>query len=121
MRAAELDLVIEQGSTFQLTVTWKNVDDSIKDITGFNLRMKIRPTKRSSATISSGDYVSGVPTGDIGLSHNSSGGVITISIAADKTAAFSFTKAVYDLEAVSGTNVFRIIEGEVTLSKEVTR
>jgi hypothetical protein len=47
-------------------------------------------------------------------------GTIGVFIDAERTAAFNFNKAIYDLEIVSGSIVTRLIEGNVTLTKEVT-
>ena len=44
---------------------------------------------------------------------------IEVSMTAAATAALDFEMAVYDLELVSGAEVTRLIEGIVTLSKEV--
>ena len=45
---------------------------------------------------------------------------ITFTISADATAAFTFTKAVYDLEIVSGTVVTLLMYGNVIVTDEVT-
>ncbi len=47
--------------------------------------------------------------------------VISVVISAVATAAFTWTKGVYDLEAVSGTGVVTaLMSGKITVSKEVT-
>jgi hypothetical protein len=48
-------------------------------------------------------------------------GTIFYEITAAQTAAMNFTKAVYDIEIYSGSYVDRIMEGNVSFSKEVTR
>ena len=45
---------------------------------------------------------------------------ITIEIAADDTEGLTWTKGVYDLEAVEGTTVYALLTGAVSVVKEVT-
>ena len=47
-------------------------------------------------------------------------GSIGIYIPAEITSTFTFSKAKYDLEITSGSIVTRILEGSISLSKEVT-
>lgn len=86
-----------------------------KDLTGWTARMHIRTDVDATETIHT--LVS--PT-DISISTNDA--KITMNIAADVTAAFDFDSAVYDLELIDTLgNVTRLLEGEVELSREVTR
>jgi len=48
-------------------------------------------------------------------------GSIGIFISAPSASAFTFNTARYDLEITSGSVVTRILEGQVSLSQEVTR
>ncbi len=48
-------------------------------------------------------------------------GSIGIYISAATSSAFTFDTARYDLEIYTGSNVTRLLEGQVKLSKEVTR
>jgi len=115
MPAATYDIVIEQGSTYQKTITWKDSSGDPVDITNFTARMQIRSRKSSTSTllsITEADYIT----------LGGTAGTVAISIPAATTAALDFRRAVYDLELVSsGGIVYRLIEGTVELSKEVTR
>ena len=115
MPAATHDITIEQGTTYEKTFTWKDSDGVAIDITGYSARMQIRTRKSASSTllsITDADYIT---LGD-------SAGTIAISIPAATTAALDFRSGVYDLELVSpGGTVYRLVEGTVELSKEVTR
>jgi hypothetical protein len=48
-------------------------------------------------------------------------GSIGIYISAAKTATLNFDEAYYDLEIYSGSEATRLLEGIVTLDREVTR
>lgn len=89
---------------------------SPKDLTNFTARMQIRASVDSTDTLVSltsggGDIVISLPDAKI-----------TMTIATAVTETLDFDTAVYDLELVdSSGEATRILEGEVTLSKEVTR
>lgn len=87
-----------------------------KDLTNYTARMQIREDVDSTSTL-----VSLTSTGgDIAIV--AADAKITITIATTVTAALDFETAVYDLELVDASGeATRILEGEVTLSKEVTR
>jgi len=88
-----------------------------KDLTSWTARMHIRSEVDAATTI-----VELASPGDITISTNDA--KITITIAATETALFDFDEAVYDLELLDTSNpakVTRLIEGMVTLCKEVTK
>lgn len=86
-----------------------------KDLTSWTARMHIRESVDSDVII----HAMVSPT-DIAISTNDA--KITMTISATDTAAFDFDSAVYDLELVDPSgNVTRLLEGEVELSREVTR
>lgn len=112
----ELDIVVEQGATFDVTLTWKDSAGDPIDITGYSARMDIRAnidedTAIHSMTSANGDIVLG-----------DAAGTIQLLITAADTEAFDFQTAVYDLELISGAGaVTRLIKGCIELDKEVTR
>jgi len=86
-----------------------------KALTDWTARMDIRDELDDAITLvsltSPDDIVINITTAEI-----------QIIIAADVTAALDFTEAVYDLEMIDDSGVVtRLIEGNVTLIKEVTR
>lgn len=116
MPAAELDLTIEQGATFDKTLTWQDADSTPIDITGYVARMQIREEKSADAVLLELTDVNGrIVLGD-------AAGTIQLLINAADTEAFAFTSGVYDLELESpGGVVTRLVEGKVKVSLEVTR
>lgn len=117
MAAAQADLVIEQGATFNQSFQWTDSSGAAINLTGYTGRMQIRPSVTSSTTIAD------LTTANGGIVITGATGTVTAKIAATSTAAMTFTTAVYDLEliAADGVTVTRLVQGNVTLSKEVTR
>ena len=117
MRAARIDLVLEQGATWDTPFTWETSPNVPKDLTGWTARMHIRtevdtPTTLMELTTTAGTLVVDGPTGTTSL-----------NVAPAVTAALTWTEGVYDLELVRGAEleVRRLVEGRVRLSPEVTR
>lgn len=115
MPAAEYDLIAEQGATFQRTLTWKDDDDSLIDLTGYTARMQVRPNVNSSS------LVLDLTTENGRITLGGVAGTIDLVVAADVMATLNPQIAVYDLELISGIEVTRIIEGEFIINPEVTR
>jgi ketopantoate hydroxymethyltransferase len=108
-------MVIQQGATFQRTVTWKDENGALINLTGYTARLQIRETPDATATIVS-------LTDSSGLVLGGSAGTIAITISATATAALTITRAVYDLELVTaGGIVTRLLEGTVSVTPEVSR
>lgn len=87
------------------------------DLSSYSARMQIRERKDSA------DILLELTT-DNGRLLLGTEGAITFNVEADDTAALDFDCAVYDLELIEplpSTKVIRLIEGEITLSKEVTQ
>lgn len=110
------DIEINQGATFELTVTWKDSAGTAINLTGYSARMQVRETYSSSSTIVSLTNGSGITLGG-------AAGTIAIVISATTTAALTAPfSGVYDLELVSaGGVVTRLLQGAATVSPEVTR
>lgn len=118
---AELDICINQGSTFYLPLMWheKNEDgtkgDAI-DLTGFTARMQIRENVEDAA------FIIELTTENGRIELNNPTGAINLTIAAADTEGLDFEFAVYDLELIDGSGVVtRLLEGCVSLKLEVTR
>jgi hypothetical protein len=129
MSAGRYSFTIEQGATFQLELIYKDSNQTPVDLTGYSGRMQIRPTVDSNTiylTLSSSLNADGTGlnfSGSSGANPPSSGS-IGIYIASCTSSLLNFTNAYYDLEIYSGSNcpyTVRLIEGQVQLSKEVTR
>ena len=128
MAAGKYSFAIEQGTTVDFEITYKDSTGNPIDLTGYQARMQLRPSVGSNTTyltLSSSleDDGTGLNlSGSDGLNPPTSG-TIGIFISAVTSSTFTFGEAVYDLELASGSNspiVTRLIEGNIRLIKEVT-
>ena len=86
------------------------------DIVGFTARMQIREKWHSKT------FIHELTTENGGILLTVEDASIEITIAPIDTEAFTFNKAVYDIEMIApGGDITRIIEGTITLHKEVTK
>ncbi len=110
------DITINQGATFELTITYKDSAGTAINLTGYTARMQVRETYSSSSTVVSLTNGSGITLGG-------AAGTIAILISAATTEALTAPfSGVYDLEIVSGGGVVtRLLQGAATVSPEVTR
>ncbi len=115
MSAGIYDYTVEQGATFIRVFTWNNPNGTPVDLTGYTARMQIR-----QSVVSPTYYYQALSGGDIVL--GGSAGTITLTIPAPTSAAWTFIKGVYDLELQSPSGIVtRLVQGNVTVSREVTR
>lgn len=111
MAAGVYNIIVEQGATFSQKVTVKT-DGVVKDLTGYNARAQIRPTKTSSTL-----------TATFSCTVDPTEGEVVMTLSPSQTAAIEPGRYYYDLEIfTSGDSIVnRLLQGEVTLSPEVTR
>lgn len=118
--AKRYNLIFEQSSTFQHTVTWKEPDGDPIDLTGYRIRLQVRQSPSADTTLlnfDSDNLAAGHSITALGVS-----GAFTIALTPAVTGALSFTSAEYDLTATSpGGIVYRLHEGKASVSPGVTR
>lgn len=117
MLPAQVDFTIQQGSNWSRTITLRNEDGTLFDLTGYAVRMQAREELSDTVTVISSTAT--VPNITIAISIPL--GTVTLSMTAAQTAALLFNSARYDIEFVIGTVVYRFFQGTIVLSKEVTR
>lgn len=116
MTAAKYDMVIEQGADFVLPIIWQDATEAPLNLAGYTARMQAR------ATVTSPIVLIDASTTNSLITITPATGTVTISIPAAQTAQFGWSNAVYDLELVSASGfVYRLLEGAITVVKEVTR
>ena len=128
MAAGKYSFAIEQGSTVDFEIAYKDSAGEPIDLTDYQARMQIRPSKGSETvyiTLSSSfaDDGTGLHMSGSGDINPPTSGTIGIYIDAASSSAFTFNEAVYDLEIVTGSTypvVTRLLEGSVRLIQEVT-
>lgn len=118
------EITVSSNDVFTYDITFDVSPDSpatgtvkvgkITDLSGYGARMKIKQFKGST------DTEIELTTSNGRISIDGVNGLITLNIAASDTSSLDFDKGVYDLELYTGSVVERLLEGRVTLSKEVT-
>jgi len=131
MAAGKYSFTIEQGTTVDFELQYKDSNGVPVNLTGYSGRMMIRsnyaddnPTTYIILSSSRNPDGTGLNfSGSSGTKPLASGS-IGIYIAACTSSAFTFTTARYDLEIYSGSGAcpytVRLLEGNVNLSKQVT-
>jgi hypothetical protein len=114
MVPGKYNMLCPQGATFTKQLTY-SIDDVPVNLTGYTARMQVRETHASAIVIVE------LTTENSLISLGGSLGTINLTIPATTTEDFLAKDYVYDLELVSGGNVYRIIEGKFTVTPEVTR
>jgi hypothetical protein len=120
MAAGKYSFTIEQGSTLNFEIQYKDSGSNPVDLTGYSGKMMIRSSYADSnpttyITLSSSRAADGTGlnfSGSNGTTPPTSGS-IGVYISANSSSAFAFTTARYDLEITSGSVVTRILEGQV--------
>jgi hypothetical protein len=112
MTAAVYNLVIDQGSDFAVQLALAE-DGSVKDLTGYSARAQLRLKKTSVEKAA--DFTCIVT--------NPSGGVVSMQLNNTITASLAAGIYYYDLELFTAgdTIVTRLLEGQATITQEVTR
>lgn len=117
MAAATHDIIVEQGSVFELFFEYRDCNDALIDLTDYTAQMQIREAKDSVSYFVELTETDGITLGD-------AAGTVLIRIAANITDALDFNKGVYDVElseAGDSTKTRRVLEGKVKFSKQVTQ
>jgi len=110
-------LTLEQGATWSRVLTWEIPRGVPVDLSNYSARMQIRETYESSTPLLSLTTAVGG-----GITLGGAAGTITIVVSAAITATLLPGNHVYDIELVSaGGVVTRLLEGQMTITPEVTR
>lgn len=113
--ASEVNFTLDQGSTFTQTLVYKDSEGNPVDLTSYTARSKARASLESNVIIWN-------LTNGNGITLGGATGEITLTIDAADTADYEPGAVyVYDLELINGTTITRLIQGQVTVSGEVTR
>jgi hypothetical protein len=135
MAAGKYSFTIEQGTTVDFELQYKDSSNTPIDLTGYTGAMSIRSTYSGSGetylaltSLSGSQYANGKPSGSAFLSISGSNlstppssGSIGIYIGWELTDGLTFTSpAYYDIELTTGSIRTRILEGRINLSQQVT-
>ena len=107
--ATKVNLVVDQGSTFQTSVTFNDENGNTIKFSTYSGAAQMRKHFTSSNSVSF----------SVNMTSN---GVITLGLTANQTANLTSGRYVYDLEVTDSSNLIsRLIEGIVTVTPNVTR
>jgi hypothetical protein len=115
MSAGIYNDILDQGATYQLVVVYKDDSGSPINLTGYSAFMQLRENYDSTVA----DLT--LTTANGGISINGPLGEITITATAAQTTTLTSDYYLYDLELVSGSEVIRLLQGQITVNSEVTR
>jgi hypothetical protein len=111
MAAAKHNIVVDQGSDYNLKLTLKQNDVNMTNLVGYTVRSQVRTTKTAST-------VAATFTGSV---IDDTKGIFMITLPAATTATMVPGNYYYDVEIYKGAYVTRLVEGKLTLTAEVTR
>ena len=133
MAAGRYSFTLEQGTTVDFELQYKDSGSNPIDLSGYTGKMEIRSTYSGSGTTyltltsSLGDTYSKAADNAFlsfsgsNLTTPTTSGSIGVYIGYELTDELTFTdEAYYDLEITSGVSRIRIIEGRVLLSRQTT-
>jgi len=121
--ANQYNIVVEQGATFKLTITYKDSEGDPIDLTNIDARMEIRQEYASASALVTIDSSEGGTANLSGIALGGAAGTIVIIISEDETKELTAPSTnVYDLELISQDGaITRLIEGKATVSPGVTK
>jgi len=124
MAAGNYTFIIEQGSTTDFQVDWKDSTGAKVDLTNYSAKMQLRSDYGGALICELSSNLDADGTGlNLSGSNNQyppTSGSIGIFISAASSSAFTFSEAKYDLEMTTEGHVTRLLQGKVKLSKEIT-
>jgi hypothetical protein len=107
LTAAELSLAA-QGTPSE------DMADKLRDLTGYAARMQIR------ASAEGGEQLAELTTENGGITLGDEDGTVELYISATDTDEFTAGDYVYDLELITGDDVYREMQGKFSVDSEVT-
>lgn len=108
-------ITLYQGASFAQTITWKDETQTLINLIGYTARMQARET------IASGSPFLELTTENDGIVLDGAG-QIALFMSATATCLLPAIQGYYDLELVAPDGrVYRLLEGSLTISPEVTR
>lgn len=106
----KVNLVVDQGATFETVLTLTQDNGDLIDLTGYSGTAQLRKHYTSSNSTSFTVTLGGA------------NGTVTLGMSANTTANIVAGRYVYDVELVDSGNIAtRLIEGIVTVTPQVTR
>lgn len=105
--------VIDQGATWTVNIVYTDYNGDPVNLTGYTARMQLREKFTSTAVLT-------LTTSNGGLTLTPLTGGIAVSATAVQTEAIPAGFYLYDLELTSGSEITRLIQGQITVRAQVT-
>lgn len=116
MTATVYNLSIEQGIPYVKEFQVKEATGANKNLTGYTARMQFRPYPEST------ELSLDATTANTKLIIDTVSSLVKINLSEADTKALAYTSYSYDIELVDSSNKpIRLVQGSVSLSREVTR
>lgn len=112
---ATYNMTIRQGATFTRVFTRKDGNGDPIDLTGFTAHLQMRKHVDSATP-----FVELTSEDNGGITLGGAAGTIALNISAEDTSNIVINSGVYDLKLISEDEVIRVLEGSITVSKQVT-
>lgn len=114
--AAEGDIIIEQGATFDVVLTWKDGRKDLIDLTGWTAKLQVRDYPGS------GDVLLEMNTENGTVILGGTAGTIRLTLDMTATAALVFDDGKYQLELYPPEGqAERLLKGRFIVDKEIVR
>lgn len=111
--AAEGDIIVEQGATFDIELEWIDENKNLIDMTGWTAALQVRAFPKSTELL----FEMTTENGRIDLS---APGRIRLFIDKDTTAAMTFSDGKYNLELYPpSSTTIRLLKGRFIVDSEV--
>ena len=109
--AIKANIVIDQGTDFAAVIDLVDQDGVVYNLTGYTVAAQLR---KNYATSTAYTFIA---------SHNSAGGIISLSLTNTTTAALEPGRYLYDVEITltSSGVITRVVEGVATVTPGMTR
>jgi phage tail sheath gpL-like len=115
MTAGIYNTTIDQGSIWSVVLVYTDSNNVPVNLTGYTAAMQLRQNYNSATA----DLT--LTTANGGITIVGATGTITITATATQTGLLDAGLYVYDLELTSGSNISRLIQGQLTVAEQVTR
>ena len=115
--AASLDLIVEEGSTFSLPLTWMNEEEDLIQLTGYKAVLQVREFANAKNVLLEMSSDNGrIILGEDGTETE---GQILLKLTRDETADLGFDQGKYQLELEQGDETIRLLRGRFIVDKEI--
>lgn len=114
MAAGSHNFKIEQGTTFNNTITYTQANGNPVNISGAAITLKAKDNRSDS------NFVIDLSVGNGITITNATQGIFTISLASTVTATYTWNRADYDLDITISNVTERLLTGQIQIIKSVS-